>query len=239
MAVVGVIPAAGHATRLGSLPCSKEVLEVGGRPLIDYLLERLRAAPCSEIRVVTRPEKRDVIVSAATGGASVIEARPPTVAQSLHLGLAGLRDEDVVCFGFPDCLWEPVDGFASLVAAVEAGEEIALGLFRTNEPEAYDPVLLADGGSLSGRIVGIEVKPARASSNLTWGCAAGRVGALRGLEHERDPGEFFAARCVEGLVWGCWLSDTWIDLGVPARLEAARREGGIPAVATFQPHPRP
>jgi hypothetical protein len=169
----------------------------------------------------------------------VIEARPPTVAQSLHLGLAGLKGEDIVCFGFPDCLWQPVDGFALLVAAVEGGEELALGLFRTNHPESYDPVLLGDRASLSGRVLRIEVKPPRPSSNLTWGCAAGRVRALRQLERERDPGEFFAARCADGVVWGRWLSDTWIDLGVPARLAAARRAGGIPAEATFHPHPRP
>jgi len=86
--------------------------------------------------------------------------------------------------------------------------------------------------------VRLEVKPERPSSNLTWGCAAGRVRTLRGLEHERDPGEFFSRRCAEGIVWGCWLSDTWIDLGTPARLAAARRAGGAPASATFRPRPR-
>jgi len=135
--VVGVVPAAGYATRLGSQPCSKEVIEIGGRPLLDYLLERLRAAPCTESRAVTRPEKEDVAALATRSGATVVLARPPTVAQSLHLGLGGLSDDDIVCFGFPDCLWEPVDGLATLVAAVEAGEELVLGLFRTNDPESY------------------------------------------------------------------------------------------------------
>ena len=34
---------------------------VGGRPVIDFLIERLWLGGCEEIRVVTRPEKRDVI----------------------------------------------------------------------------------------------------------------------------------------------------------------------------------
>ncbi len=142
--VIGVIPAAGHATRLGGEHGSKEAIELAGRPLLDYLVESLRAAPCSEIRLVTRPEKADVIELARARGLTVIVASPENVARSLALGVAGCDDEDVVCFGFPDCLWEPVDGFATLVAAVERGDEIALGLFRTNEPESYDPVVLAD-----------------------------------------------------------------------------------------------
>lgn len=232
--VVGVIPAAGYATRLGLRPTSKELIDVGGRPLLDYLVERLRAAPCSELRVVTRPEKSDVIQHATSIGATVLLGHPENSARSLWLGLAGLADEEVVCFGFPDCLWEPTDGFATLVEAVEGGEEIALGLFRTNEPEAYDPVVLADASARSGRLVHVEVKPSRPSSNLTWGCAAARARALRGLEHERDPGEFFAARCAAGAVFGHWLSDTWIDLGTPDRLAAAQRAGGVPDEGIFR-----
>lgn len=234
MAVIGVVPAAGHATRLGLTEGSKELVEVGGRPLIDVLLERLEAAPCSEIRVVTRPEKRDVVDHATRRGATVVAGHPENVARSLWLGLDGLGDDEVVCFGFPDCLWEPVDGFATLVAAVGGGDEIALGLFRTNEPESYDPVVLAEAGARSGRVERVEVKPARASSNLTWGCAAARARALRGLEHERDPGEYFAARARAGVVAGYWLSDTWIDLGTPERLAAAQAAGGVPDRARFR-----
>jgi dTDP-glucose pyrophosphorylase len=234
VAVVGVVPAAGHATRLGRIDTSKEMIEVGGRPLLAVLLERLEAAPCAEIRVVTRPQKHDVIAYAEARGATVICAETDTVARSLWLGLADLSDDDIVCFGFPDCLWEPADGFTRLVAVVGAGEEIALGLFRTNEPESYDPVVLADPSRLSGRVVRVEVKPRRAPSNLTWGCAAARVRALRSLEHERDPGEYFDARSRDGVVVGRWLSDVWIDLGTPARLAAALAAGGVPAAAVYR-----
>jgi UTP-glucose-1-phosphate uridylyltransferase len=60
MAIVGVIPAAGYATRLQPLPCSKEICVVGGKPVMDYLVEQMRIGGCSELRVITRPEKRDV-----------------------------------------------------------------------------------------------------------------------------------------------------------------------------------
>src|SRR5215211_2788599 len=88
--VVGVVPAAGHAVRLQPLPCSKEVLPVGGRPVLDYLVERMRVAPCDEVRVVTRPEKRDVAERARALGAHVVEGHPQSVADSLLLGMDGL-----------------------------------------------------------------------------------------------------------------------------------------------------
>jgi NDP-sugar pyrophosphorylase family protein len=237
MAVIGIVPAAGFATRLGAIESSKEVIPLGDRVLMDVLLDRLAEAPCDEVRVVTRPDKTDVAARAAARGATIVHGTPPTVAQSICLGLGGLDDDDIWCFGWPDCLWEPPDGFVTLVAAVEAGEEIALGLFRTNEPERYDPVVLADPDARAGRVERIEVKPEVASSVFTWGCAAGRVSALRPLEDERDPGEYFAARCPDGIVHGHWLSDTFIDLGTWPSLLEAQRAGGTPESALFTPKP--
>ena len=85
MAVIGIVPAAGFATRLQPLEGSKEMHSVDGRAVMDYALERLRAAPCGEIRVVTRPEKKDVVAHAEAQGATVVLGRPQTVAESFLL----------------------------------------------------------------------------------------------------------------------------------------------------------
>ncbi len=42
--IVGVIPAAGRATRLQPLSSSKEVQPIGGRPVMDYLIDASIAA---------------------------------------------------------------------------------------------------------------------------------------------------------------------------------------------------
>ena len=125
MALVGIIPAAGYGTRLQPLGCSKEVYPVKGRPIMDYLVERMRAAPCDELVVVTRPEKKDVVVHAAALGARVIEANPSSLGESLSFGLAGLADTDVVLFGFPDSIWEPADGFLQVLALFGEGWTVA------------------------------------------------------------------------------------------------------------------
>jgi glucose-1-phosphate thymidylyltransferase len=217
MAVVGVIPAAGFATRLQGLPCSKEVLPVGGRPVMDYLVERMRTAGCSEVRLVTRPEKTDVALHAKRSGVVVRTANPKTVSASIAVALRGLEPDDIVLLGFPDTIWEPVDGYRPLVSSVEAGAEVALGLFRTSEPERCDVVTFDD----AWRITGVEIKSPTPSSNWIWACAAARVRSLVGLEREREPGDRFHELARHGVVLGIPLSDHFLDIGTAQGLRDA------------------
>jgi glucose-1-phosphate thymidylyltransferase len=216
--IVGVIPAAGRATRLQPLLGSKEMLLVQGRPVIDRLVERMRAARAEEIRVVTRPDKADVIEHADVIGASIVEGEPGSVAESLSLGIRTLADDDIVLIGFPDTLWEPVDGFERLVGAL-GDVDAALGLFRTADLARSDVVVL-DGAGLVSEIA---VKPKRARSDLIWGCAAVRRRALQGLERHTEPGHLLDKLARAGKVRGVQLSDSWLDVGTKDALARARR----------------
>jgi glucose-1-phosphate thymidylyltransferase len=217
MRVIGIVPAAGYATRLQPLDVSKEVYRVGGRPLIDHVVERMRAAPCDEVRVVTRPEKQDVIDHASRIGAQVIEGRPETLAQSLALGLQRLQSDDLALIGLPDTIWQPVDGFALLLEALSEETDVALGVFISSEPERSDVVTL----DAEGRVTGVHVKPAQPPSNLIWGCAAARVRALAGLESRAWPGEQFDALARAGRTRGIQLGDDFLDVGTPGALRRA------------------
>jgi NDP-sugar pyrophosphorylase family protein len=220
MSTIGVIPAAGLATRLQPLPSSKEVLRVRGKPVMDYVVERMRAAGCSDIRVVTRPEKRDVARRACELGARVIVARPETVSQSLARGLAADAPNTRVLFGFPDTIWEPVDGFTHLLERLDEGYDVVLGLFRATDAARSDVVTLGDGG----RILGIAVKPRQPASDLIWGCGAGRVQALSGLQAAKEPGRYFDDLASRQAVLGVELSDQWIDIGTKEALTRAREQ---------------
>ena len=213
--IVGILPAAGYAVRLQPLDCSKEVLEVEGKPLIAHLAERMRIGGADQLRVVTRPEKTDVIARARELGADVVLAHPATINESFAAGMAGLAPGDVVLLGFPDSLWEPPDGYRGLVEAVEGGEEIALGLFDAPGVMGSDYLVLDD----SGRIVGIDIKPEHPRSTFIWGCAAARVRALEGLDRVEWPSQFMNARRVErGELFGVKLSDSYIDIGTKETL---------------------
>lgn len=215
--IVGIVPAAGYATRLQPLDCSKEVYRVGGRPLMDYVVERMRAAPCDELRVVTRPDKRDVIEHAEKLNARVIEGNPGTLAQSIAVGLEGLQKDDVVLIGLPDTIWEGEQGFEALIDALDGETDVVLGLFTSSEPERSDVVAVDPSGELTA----VDVKPEQPKSNLIWGCAAARVGALAGLEHREWPGEEFDQLAREGRARGVNLGRDYLDVGTKEALRRA------------------
>ena len=194
------------------------MVSVGGRPVVDYLVERMRVACCSELRVVTRPEKRDLAEHARRLGARVIEGYPPSVADSLLLALDGLAPDDTVVFGLPDSIWEPRDGFTALVGALDDAHDVVLGLFRSPEPERSDVVTLAPGGAVTA----VDVKPARPRSDLVWGCGAARAGALGGLAGHEEPGRYFDALAKAGRVRGVDLGTEFVDIGTRASLSGAR-----------------
>lgn len=216
--IVGVVPAAGYATRLQPLVGSKEVHSVRGRPVMDYLIDRLVRAGCDEIRVVTRPEKADVIAHAERQNLTVVLAHPRSVSRSLLAGLDGVRPDDLVLLGFPDTIWEPLDGFVRLLEALE-GFEVALGLFRGREPQRSDVVEFAE----SGIVTSVQVKPSTPRSDWIWGMAAARRRALDALSTHREPGAAFDSMSSREEVVGVRLPGPFIDIGTSEALEAYAR----------------
>ena len=213
--VVGVVPAAGRAERLQPLPCSKEVLEIGGRPVLEYVVERMRAAEPEEIRLVTRPKKEDVVAVAAELGLTVVAGEPPSLAASLALGAEGLHGDDVILFGFPDTIWEPVDGFVQLLESLHDADAV-LGLFHWDEAERSQAV----ERRRDGVVTGIDTAPGPGSA-LVWGCAVARASALEELASHDHPGHLFDALARRGRVRSVVLSRHFADIGTRAALEQA------------------
>jgi glucose-1-phosphate thymidylyltransferase len=213
--IVGVVPAAGYALRLQPLPHSKELLQAGGRPVMDHVIEKMRAGGADEVRVVTRPEKEDVVERARELGVTLVLAHPPTLNASFAAGLAGLAPADIALLGFPDSIWEPLDGFRTLVDVVLRGHEVALGLFRTPGLDGVDYVVLDEDGGIAG----IDIKPAAPRSEWMWGVAAARARVLDGLERQEWPGGHFLDLRDRGLeLHGVRLSSTYLDVGTPSSL---------------------
>ncbi len=195
------------------------MLPIAGRPIIDYLLERMRAAPSAELRIVTRPDKQDVIEHARAVGAEVVLGEPRTVSESLRLGLAGLEDpEDVALVGFPDSLWQPPNGYARLVAALDEDHDVALGVFHSPEPERSDAVELDEGD----RVTAVHVKDPKPVSRRIWGCAAARASALGGLAEHDEPGHLFNVLAKSGRVRGVAFPGEFTDIGTKASLIRAQ-----------------
>jgi glucose-1-phosphate thymidylyltransferase len=176
IATIGLVPAAGRAERLGSLPCSKEVLPVGieadGRLRVaaDDLLDAFAAAGLTRAYVVLRPGKWDVAARLGSGADHGLtlgyllteDSRgvPDTLAAAEPF-VQGAR----VAVGFPDILFRTRDAFVRLGERLDQqGGGVVLGLLPTDAPERSDTVEL----DASGAVRRIAIKSAPGASGHAW-----------------------------------------------------------------------
>jgi dTDP-glucose pyrophosphorylase len=181
---VGVVPAAGRGTRLGSLPFSKEIFPVAWsvgedgapRPRVaaEWLLRGFQAAGARRAFVVLRDGKWDIPACLGDGErfglslAYLLMRWPhgqPFTLDAAHPFLG----EETVLFGFPDILFQPEGALDALARRVEGGgADVALGLFPAHRPEKMDMVET----DATGRIRRIEIKPRETVLTDTWILAA-------------------------------------------------------------------
>jgi glucose-1-phosphate thymidylyltransferase len=216
--LVGVLPAAGRAERLQPLDGSKELLEIGGRPVLDYAVERLRAADPDEIRIVVRPEKDDLLERARALELTVVEAEPDTLAESVLAGVAGLARDDTVLVDLPDSIWEPIEGFRLLLGALRPGTDVVLATFSSAEPERGD-VVETDADD---RVTAVHVKSPEPPGDEVWGAVAARAGALGGLTRHAQPGTLFDHLARDGRVHAVRFPGEFLDIGTKEALARAR-----------------
>jgi glucose-1-phosphate thymidylyltransferase len=245
--ILGLIPAAGRAERLGPLPCSKELLPIGFRqtsrgpaPKVagHYLLERFRAAGVAKAFMVLHESKQDVpryfgsgeIADVALAYLSIPGSR--SVPETLDRAFPFV-DGAIVALGFPDVLFEPVDAYAPLIARQAAtGADLVLGLFPAERHQTTDMVEL----DAEGRVVRIEVRPATTALRFNWLIAVWSPVFTRFLREavrkapadgpELQIGAVVSAAVAAGLrVEGVeFPAGSYRDIGTPGELAAAIRE---------------
>lgn len=198
--IVGLIPAAGRASRLAPLPCSKELVPIGfqtaaegaerrPKPVSQYLLDRMKRAGARKVFFVARAGKWDIADYYGDGSRLGLHIAylhvgapwgPPfSVAQAVPF----IGDATVV-FGFPDILVDPVDSFSPLIHRLdETDADVVLGLFDCRAHEPGD-VIQRDG---NGRVTGLQTKeerPVRPDRYVCWMFAAWRGSFSRFLATE-------------------------------------------------------
>lgn len=180
--VVGLIPAAGKATRISPLPFSKELFPIGfqninGEPrpkaVSHYLLEKFHVAGVTETFIVIRKGKWDI--PAYFGDGEMV---------NMHLGYLMMREpfgppftldqaypfirDKMVAFGFPDILCSPDDIFKQLLDRQETVKaDMVLALFTPHNPQIMDMVDV----DIEGRIHNMFLKPDQTDLRFCWLCA--------------------------------------------------------------------
>lgn len=173
MRVVALIPAAGRATRLGSVVSgSKEVAPIAGRPAIGHLLHRLELASVGRALVVVRHGKWDIPTSLINYDtdvsiAHVVVDETPSQLHSVARGLDFL-EEELVALAYPDILFEPKDAFSRLLdRQASTGADLVLGLFPCDFPERVDMVVLDN----EARPIEIVIKEPDRGLRYSWSIA--------------------------------------------------------------------
>ncbi len=240
--LVGLLPAAGRASRLAPLPLSKELLPVGfararegqehPKVVSHYLLEQYREAGVRTVYWVLREGKWDIPAYYGSGAGLGLELAyllaknaygVPDTLDSAYGFVRGAR----VALGFPDILY-PAGVFARAARAAPAAD-LLLGLFPALAPERSDMVALDQ----SGRVLDIVVKPPETTLTESWGLAfwSPRFSAFlhdwlsqqeTPPEGERHLSEAFLAALRAGLtVASISFQEPFLDLGVPEGYRAA------------------
>lgn len=242
--VIGLIPAAGRATRLGPLPCSKEILPVGVhtgtrkvRVAISSCLDNMAASNIEQAVVAITANKSDVETYLGDGegfGLSVschviepTQSAPETIAAILPFA-----KESMCALAFPDILFQSPDAYRNMLALMsDTNADVVLGLFPADRPQICDMVAVGRNGALER----IDIKPQQTRLTHTWGIAVWRATFSRFmLGFVRRPGdlgrEIFVGDVVmaakrQGLrvVTQVVSAEPFIDVGTPQGLKAAWR----------------
>jgi glucose-1-phosphate thymidylyltransferase len=182
--VIAVIPAAGKATRLSPLPCSKELIPIGFgaigqenqlRPKVvsHYLLEMFKLAGIKKAYIVLNSGKLDI--PAYFGSGQMVDMKLAYLLVDLPIAVPYTLDQaypfvqnKLVALGFPDIVLHPENSFVQLLAReMKTKADIVLGLYPTDQPHKMDVVDLDENGCIRQ----IRPKPLKlkgANVNYAW-----------------------------------------------------------------------
>jgi len=251
--VIGLIPAAGKATRLSPLPCSKELFPIGfgassknhnliPKVVCHYLLEKMRLARITKAYIVIREGKWDI--PAYFGDGSILDMHLAYLMMGLPFGVPYTIDQAypfvqdaIIAFGFPDILFEPDDAFDQLLEYQAAKEiDVVMGLFPCKRSLKADMVALAD----NGRVERVVIKPGETNLQYSWAVAVwtpvftrfmheylSAIGEKAARQPELFVGDVFNAAIQKGLrVEGVLVSDKpFLDIGTDDELLEAVKRG--------------
>ena len=223
----GIVPAAGHGSRMQPLAFSKELLPVGSRAdgererpraVSEYLVERLILGGADKLCFVIAPGKSDImeyyggrVFSAAVFYAVQPEACGLCDAIFRALPLVGAGESVLV--GLPDTIWYPHDGLSAL-----PDDPLSFLLFPVDRPELFDAVVL----DARGRVERIHVKRPERASPWIWGAFKVQAGALRELYElwqARDRRDEYLGTLVNawiergGIATGLRIGASYVDVG--------------------------
>ena len=233
-----LVLAAGYATRLYPLTLDrpKALLDVGGKPMLDWILERLVAMGADETIVVTNAKFAPQFEEWASGTERVTVVNDGTTSNDDRLGAIGdigyvLEtlgiDDDLVVIAGDNLVSEDLSGFAEhgrrmgapVIAIHDVGDLSRMHEYNQIELDADD------------RIVFFEEKPAEPRTTLSgvalYYYPRQTLPLVRQYlaegENPDQPGRLIQWLYPRTPVYGWRLPGIWLDIGSREQLEEADR----------------
>jgi len=154
--IVGLIPCAGNATRLGVLPFSKELYPIGlgkfqgvqnVKIVSSYLIDHMKDAGVKDFHLIIKDGKWDIpsyfsnLKQLKINLCYHIANLDYGVPFSLNMAYPFIKDK-IVCLGFPDILFKPKKVYNRLLTKLSSDSSISivLGVMPIDRPEEWDMV---------------------------------------------------------------------------------------------------
>ena len=184
MEIVGLVPAAGSASRLAPLPFSKELFPVSldkVEPVSDspvklvshYLFAKLRLAEAKKVYVVIRDEKMDLARYYRDGSsvglnlAYIVVDETPGVPYTVDSAFPFINNA-VVLFGFPDIVFRPQNAFKQIVDRIKVVDaDVVIGLFDLFPNQLTDRIEVGKDGD----VIGFDIRTTSPDSSPGWAIA--------------------------------------------------------------------
>jgi glucose-1-phosphate thymidylyltransferase len=256
--VKAILLAAGYGTRLRPLTdrMPKELLPVGGRPIIDWILDSVAAlADVDEVHVVTNANKIAAF-EAWAAGRNVVLHNDLTTSNDDRLGAtgdirfvvdrAGLAGDDLLVVAGDNLFEFSLEEYVAFWRGKGQGSAIAVHRLADPSLASLYGVVELDSGD---RIVRLEEKPEHPRSDLvstaTYLFAREHLPLLERYLDEGNPadppGRFIAWLYEREPVYGFRFSESWLDIGDLGQLLEAdneyRARAGLPPRAEYAPGP--
>lgn len=164
MEIVGLIPGAGQANRLGNIPCSKEVFPVMNSAgeltvLSSNLIRYFHIADITKLYFIIRKGKWDIPSYFGDGSEWGVEIAylmmnlPFGTPFTLNQAYPFVKDK-IIALGFPDIIFKPENAFSLLKERFASSEaDLILGIVPVKKSQNTDMVDFDDNGLIREIVV--------------------------------------------------------------------------------------
>jgi glucose-1-phosphate thymidylyltransferase len=186
--MLGIVPAAGSASRLQPLGGSKELLPLGWeeavppapgrlRAISEYLIERMLAAGADRVCLIVSSDKSDLLRFYGRASYSdrlffLVQPQPAGLCDAVFRAAPFVQEDEPVLIGLPDTVWFPASAYTGGMR-----DTIHLITFPVDRPEDYDAVIPAG----PARVARVEVKMPGPRDRRVWGAVTAPAAAFREL----------------------------------------------------------